>query len=146
MHGALSSSGRGPSVAGRMWHVTLTVRGVAVPPDEVRAGLERLQHERPFLLAGRYSADCAEVRYWEEAERLEDAAALALRLWGEHRRSAGLPPWSVVGLEVIDRRRSACAVPAASSTCGSPRLAPSAPSWRRLRLLAAGRRLPFQDE
>lgn len=105
MHGALPVSGPRPSAgpAGRMWQVTLTVRGVAVPADEVRAGLERLQHERPFLLAGRYSADCAEVRYWEEADRLEDAAALALRLWGEHRLSAGLPSWSVVGLEVIDR-------------------------------------------
>jgi len=111
VHGALpspissSSPSSSPSAgpAGRMWHVTLTVHGAAVPPGEVRAGLERLQHERPFLLAGRYSADCAEVRYWEEAERLEDAAALALRLWGEHRLSAGLPPWSVVGLEVIDR-------------------------------------------
>jgi hypothetical protein len=86
-----------------MWHVTLTVRGEPVHPDEVRAGLERLQDEHPFLLAGRYSQDCAEVRYWEEAEHLEDAAALALRLWGEHRRTAGLPAWGVVGLEVIDR-------------------------------------------
>ena len=29
---------------------------------------------------------------------------MALRLWGEHRRSDGLPPWRVVGLEVVDRR------------------------------------------
>lgn len=98
-----TGTGHAPARTGRMWHVTLTLRGDARPPDEVRAGLERLQHERPFLLAGRYSADCAEVRYWEEAERLEDAAALGLRLWGEHRRSAALPPWSVVGLEIIDR-------------------------------------------
>jgi hypothetical protein len=28
---------------------------------------------------------------------------LALRLWGEHRESALLPPWRVCGLEVISR-------------------------------------------
>ena len=28
---------------------------------------------------------------------------MALRLWGEHRQTAGLPPWEIVGLEVIDR-------------------------------------------
>jgi hypothetical protein len=86
-----------------MWHVTLTVVGEAVPPAEVKTALERLAHERPFLLTARYAADRAELRYWEEARDLEDAAALALRLWGEHRRTAGLPPWRVAGLEVVDR-------------------------------------------
>jgi hypothetical protein len=28
---------------------------------------------------------------------------LALRLWNEHRGSAGLPRWEVIGLEVLDR-------------------------------------------
>jgi hypothetical protein len=28
---------------------------------------------------------------------------MALRLWGEHRSTAKLPPWEIVGLEVIDR-------------------------------------------
>ena len=32
-----------------------------------------------------------------------DAASLALRMWNEHRVSADLPAWKVVGLEVIDR-------------------------------------------
>lgn len=86
-----------------MWHVTLTVVGPQRDPLEVRSALERLTHEQPFLLSVRYAADRAEVRYWEEARDLEDAAALALRLWGEHRRSAQLPPWRVVGLEVVDR-------------------------------------------
>lgn len=92
-----------PPEARPMWHVTLTVVGEAVPPDEVRAALERLTHERPFLLSARFAADRAEIRYWEEARVLEDAAALALRLWGEHRRTADLPPWRVAGLEVVDR-------------------------------------------
>ena len=85
------------------WHVTLSVAGDGVDPPELRAGLERLSEERPFLLAARYTADRAEIRYWEEASCLDDAAALALRLWGEHRRSAALPAWRVTGLEVLDR-------------------------------------------
>src|SRR5690606_3715665 len=56
-----------------------------------------------FLLTSRYADDHAEIRYWEEARDLHDAAAGALRLWGEHRRTAGLPPWEIVGLEVIGR-------------------------------------------
>jgi hypothetical protein len=87
----------------RMWHVTLTFAGDPVNPREVRGALERLAHEHPFLLAGRYAADRVEVRYWEEARDAYDAAALALRLWGEHRVSAGLPPWAVVGLEILER-------------------------------------------
>jgi len=87
-----------------MWHVTVTVGGAPLDPLEVRAALERLSVERPFLLTARYAADRAEVRYWEEARDVDDAAALALRLWGEHRLTAGLPPWRVMGLEVIDRQ------------------------------------------
>jgi hypothetical protein len=87
----------------RLWHVTLTVGGSAVPAEEVRAALERLAAEQPFLLSGRYSGDCAEVRYWEEAENCADACALALRLWGEHRESAGLPAWRVEALEVLEQ-------------------------------------------
>jgi hypothetical protein len=86
-----------------MWHVTLTVVGEAVPVRQIRGALERLTHEQPFLLSARYAPDRAELRYWEEARDLEDAAALALRLWGEHRTTADLPQWRVVGLEVVDR-------------------------------------------
>ena len=91
-----------PELVG-MWHVTLTVGGEAVDAGMIRTGLERLTHERPFLLSARYAADRAEVRYWEEARDVDDAAALALRLWGEHRLSAELPAWRVTGLEVVDR-------------------------------------------
>jgi hypothetical protein len=86
-----------------MWHVTLTVSGDPVDLTEIRAALERLTHERPFLMSARYAADRAEVHYWEEARDVDDAAALALRLWGEHRASAQLPVWRVAGLEVVDR-------------------------------------------
>jgi hypothetical protein len=85
-----------------LWHVTLTIGGEAIEPPDVLAALRRLADEQPFLLSGRYAGDRAEVRYWEEATNCQDAAALALRLWGEHRQSAHLPPWQVVGLEVVD--------------------------------------------
>jgi hypothetical protein len=76
--------------------------GDRVQPADVLAALERLADERPFLLTGRYAADRAELAYWEEGTDCGDVAALALRVWGEHRASAGLPNWQVVGLEVID--------------------------------------------
>ncbi|WP_264929847.1 hypothetical protein [Streptomyces sp. A012304] len=88
----------------RLWHVTLSVSGEQAPLTEVRRALEQLAHDHPFLLTSRYAVDHAEIRYWEEARDLHDAAAVALRLWGEHRQTAGLPPWEIVGLEVIDRQ------------------------------------------
>ncbi|MEW2395993.1 hypothetical protein [Streptomyces sp. NPDC046862] len=92
-----------PTDLPRLWHVTLSVSGGEAPLKEVRRGLEQLAHDHPFLLTSRYATDHAEIRYWEEARDLHDAAAVALRLWGEHRQSAKLPPWEIVGLEVIDR-------------------------------------------
>lgn len=87
----------------RLWHVTLSVSGGKAPLADVRRALEQLAHDHPFLLTSRYAADHAEIRYWEEARDLHDAAALALRLWGEHRHTSRLPPWEIVGLEVVDR-------------------------------------------
>lgn len=87
----------------RLWHVTLTVAGPSVDREDVRMGLERLGLDHPFLMSGRYASDRAEVRYWEEAPDVHDALAMALRLWGEHRITAGLPTWTIVGLEVLDR-------------------------------------------
>ncbi|GAB7108365.1 hypothetical protein JCM4814A_66790 [Streptomyces phaeofaciens JCM 4814] len=99
-----SSEGTRPADAPRLWHVTLSVSGEEAPLKEVRRALEQLAHDHPFLLTSRYAPDHAEIRYWEEARDLHDAAAVALRLWGEHRQTAGLPPWEIVGLEVIDRQ------------------------------------------
>ncbi|MDI5964787.1 hypothetical protein POF50_027925 [Streptomyces sp. SL13] len=89
--------------AERLWHVTLSLSGDEAPLPEVRRALEQLAHDHPFLLTSRYAADHAEIRYWEQARDLHDAAAIALRLWGEHKATARLPPWEIVGLEVIDR-------------------------------------------
>lgn len=87
----------------RMWHVTLTVSGAPVNEGDLRSALERLSHEHPFLLSGRYAADRAEVRYWEEAANIAEALGMAARLWDEHLESAQLPTWVAVGIEVINQ-------------------------------------------
>ena len=51
-----------PLADARMWHVTVTVSGSPVTEASIRQGLERLSHEHPFLLAGRYAGDRAEIR------------------------------------------------------------------------------------
>ena len=89
---------------GRLWHVTLTVAGDEVEPLIVRGALLRLNEQRPFLHSLKYAAGRAEIQYWEEAESLLDASSIALRVWDEHRDTAGLPRWEVVGLEVLERR------------------------------------------
>jgi hypothetical protein len=86
-----------------MWHITLTVAGDSVPEPEIQQALERLSDEHPFLLSGRYAADRAEVRYWEEASDVASAIRMAVLLWDEHIVSARLPRWRVVGVEVVDR-------------------------------------------
>jgi hypothetical protein len=86
-----------------MWHVTLTVAGPTVDQGDIKAGLERLSFEHPFLLSGRFTCDRAEVRYWEEAASAAEVSAMALGLWTEHRMSAHLPEWEVVGVEIVDQ-------------------------------------------
>lgn len=87
----------------RLWHVTLTLGGVAHNADAVKTSLARLGTQHAFLHSMRYSDQRAEIRYWEEAAAMLDAAALALRVWQEHRLSAGLPQWEVIGLEILER-------------------------------------------
>lgn len=107
----------------RHWHVTLTVSGTQVEPKLVRAALMRLSHERPFLDSMRFSADAAELQFWDQGDSMLDVASLALRLWDEHRESAGLPRWEVVGLEVVEeavRRGGRPATPAVGGTPAAP--------------------------
>ncbi len=87
----------------RLWQVKVTVGGPVTEPFVVRRAMQRLAEERPFLASLRYGQDRAEICYWDEAQSLVDAGSLALRLWAEHRESANLPPWDVVGLEVRER-------------------------------------------
>jgi hypothetical protein len=85
-----------------LWHVTVTVGGEPQEPSKTHAALDRLLAERPFIHSARYDDRRAELRYWEESADMVDAASLALRLWNEHRATADLPDWKVVGLEVVD--------------------------------------------
>lgn len=87
----------------RLWHVTVTVGGDPQDLSKTYAALERLLMERPFTHSVRYDETLAEIRYWEESLTMLDAASLALRLWNEHRTSADLPEWKVIGLEVLDK-------------------------------------------
>ena len=87
----------------RHWHVTVTVAGDPVEPLLMRSALLRFSEERPFLESMRFTSSGAEIKFWDEAELMIDVASLALRLWNEHRDSAGLPRWEVVGLEVVER-------------------------------------------
>jgi hypothetical protein len=101
--GDATKRGRGRRPEPALWYVTVTVSGERMPPDEVRAALERLSVEQPFLVSAGYASTRAEIRYWDESVDVEGAVALAMRLWRDHERSAQLPPWRVVGLEVVDR-------------------------------------------
>ena len=89
--------------AGRLWHVTVTVAGETVEPLLVRSALARLGEQRPFFDSVSFTGSSAELQFWDEGESLLDVASLALRLWNEHRESAGLPSWEVVGLEVVEK-------------------------------------------
>lgn len=87
----------------RLWHVTVTVSGDEHEADVVRGAMNRLGDQHAFLHSMRYATDRAEIAYWEQAPEMLDAAAMALRVWNEHRATAGLPAWEVVGLEVLER-------------------------------------------
>ncbi len=92
-----------PDEGGRLWYVAVTVAGEAVEPLLVRSALARLAEERPFIDQVEFTNESAQLCYWDEGESLLDVASLALRLWVEHRESAGLPSWEVVGLEVVEK-------------------------------------------
>ncbi len=107
----------------RLWHVTVTVAGDRQPLTTTHDALLSLNTERPFIHSIRYDEDRAELQYWEEGQEMVDAASLALRLWNEHRGSAGLPPWKVVGLEVVEQEtfRARHVVTALSEADARPR-------------------------
>jgi hypothetical protein len=86
-----------------LWFVTITVTGSRVPRETVREGLERLSLEQPFLVSAAYASSRAEITYWDESVDVEGVVSQAIGLWRNHEESAGLPPWTVVGLEVVDR-------------------------------------------
>jgi hypothetical protein len=92
-----------PEEDSRLWHVTLTVAGEPVEPMLLRGALSRLREERPFIDTVEFTQSSAELQFWDEGDAMLDVASLALRLWAEHRESAGLPAWETVGLEVVEK-------------------------------------------
>lgn len=87
----------------RHWHVTLTLAGEVVEPLIVRAAMQRLDVERQFLGSVISTSDSVEIQFWDQGENMLDVASLAMRLWHEHRESAKLPDWEVVGLEIVEK-------------------------------------------
>ncbi|GGF37779.1 hypothetical protein GCM10011519_09160 [Marmoricola endophyticus] len=101
-----AESGSGTATTGgpRHWYVKVTVGGEPVEPMLMRSALLRFSEERPFLDTMRFTDEGAEVAFWDEGDSMLDVASLALRLWNEHRESAGLPRWEVLGLEVTEQQ------------------------------------------
>lgn len=87
----------------RHWHVTLTLAGEPVEPLIVRAAMQRLTAERQFLDSVTSTGASVEIQFWDEGECMLDVASLAMRMWNEHRESAKLPSWEVVGLEIVEK-------------------------------------------
>jgi len=87
----------------RHWHVTLTLSGEPAEPLIVRGALQRLNEERQFLDSVVSTGHSAEIQFWDQGENMLDVASLAMRLWNEHRESAKLPDWEVVGLEIVEK-------------------------------------------
>jgi hypothetical protein len=95
----------------RHWHVRLTLSGAPVERLILRGAVQRLNQERPFLDSISSNGESVEIQFWDEGESMLDVASLAMRLWNEHRHSANLPNWEIVGLEILgkdlyDRRSS----------------------------------------
>lgn len=111
----------------RLWHVTVTVAGQPVQPAQVQGALTRLAAQHGFLHSLRYAGDRAEITYWDEAPEMLDAAAMAMRVWDEHRASADLPKWQVVGLEVLEQSVHAGRGPGGRRGTGGPRLGSRSP-------------------
>jgi hypothetical protein len=87
----------------RHWHVTLTLSGDPSEPLIVRSAMQRLTEERQFLDSVNSNGSSVEIQFWDEGKNMLDVASLAMRLWNEHRESAKLPNWEVVGLEIVEK-------------------------------------------
>jgi len=91
------------ALSSTMWHVTVTLAGEPVPPERIRLGIEYLAVVHPLLLSGRFAGTRVELRYWDEGSAPASVLASALQLWEQHREIGDLPPWTVVGVEVLDQ-------------------------------------------
>ena len=113
--------------ATQLWHVTVTVSGQSLPPAQVRQALIRLGAEHGFLHSMRYAGDRAEITYWDEAEEILHAALLAMDVWDQHRESADLPRWRVLGLEVLEQGMYVALTTEGHRSAGGPGLGSGTP-------------------
>jgi hypothetical protein len=74
-----------------------------VEPLILRGAIQRLEQQRPFLDSIVSNGESVEIQFWDEGETMLDVASLAMRLWNEHRPSANLPNWEIVGLEIVGK-------------------------------------------
>ena len=101
----VGNSGSGESAASGGRAAPLSLEAVSIAQDieyTTRAhwpihGLLRA----PLRL--RVNAWYANTHQPHEALTMLDVASLAMRLWNEHRDSARLPDWEVVGLEIVEK-------------------------------------------
>lgn len=91
---------RGP---GPLWHVTVSVSGASASPEHLSAALHRLCALDPMNVGARYSTDTAVLQFWDEGAALSVVAQAAVAWWEAVRADAGLPEWSLTGLEVMDQ-------------------------------------------
>lgn len=91
-------------VDGLLWHVTVIVQGRPAPLDQLGAALRQLCALDPMNLGVRYREDRAELQFWDEGPELQPVAEAAMQLWGSRRGDTGLPPWTLVGLEVTQQQ------------------------------------------
>lgn len=92
-------------MTGRLWHVVVTVAGESVPAAPLHHALHQLCTFDPGNLGIIYRSDLAELHYWDEGDRPSDVAAAGASMWDDSRQDLQLPPWRVVGLEVLDKER-----------------------------------------
>lgn len=92
-------------LGGTLWHITILLAGDPIPLDALGRGLRRLCDLDPANMAARYRAGAVELQFWDEGSDLETVALAAAQLWRSSRQGAGLPDWSLVGLQVLERAR-----------------------------------------
>ncbi len=109
------------SAPGILWHVTILVSGKPTATSQISAAMRRLCDLDPGNMGARYQADPAELQFWDEGADIEQVMVAAVRLWQRSRAAAGLPDWSLVGVEVLDRGlwRERQAAPASPIAPGS---------------------------
>lgn len=86
-----------------LWHVRIVVSGAPAPMDRLERGLRRFCDLDPMNMGARYTDDLVELQFWDEGPELEKVAEAAAELWPARRVEAGLPDWSVTGLEVLEQ-------------------------------------------